>query len=102
MSFKNLVYTFILVLKNLDYVQVNSIMLQSDDEFLQNSKYITDRTFWLHFLTSGILFSLHISQLIIKNTCHSQEGGNLCVNSPNVSQHGKSLLPRPNINRVKL
>ena len=66
MSFKNLVYTFILVLKNLDYVQVNSIMLQSDDEFLKNSKYITDRTFWLHFLTSGILFSSHISFLTLK------------------------------------
>ena len=45
--FKNsFVSIFILVLKNLNHVQVISILPQSDDELLKNSKYITDRAFW--------------------------------------------------------
>ena len=45
--FKNsFVPIFILVLKNLNHVQVISILPQSDDELLKNSKYITDRAFW--------------------------------------------------------
>ena len=62
----NLVKSFILVLNNLYCVQVISIMLQSDDELLKNSKYITDRTFWHNFLTSGILFPYILKW---KNAC---------------------------------
>ena len=40
------VFIFLLVLKNFNSVQVISILPQSDDELLKNSKYITDRTFW--------------------------------------------------------
>ena len=53
---KSSLFIFILVQKNQCLKKFLIILSQSDDECLNHSKYITDRTFLMIFLTSGNLF----------------------------------------------